>query len=86
MGLMMGSALSSMIYLARSADKFYREADEIEELAKKATTKDQIYDLWHNRLVPLKDKSFHRQTGARVNEIASMMKARHELLPEKSTN
>ena len=81
MGIMFGTMITGMMYLTRSADKFYREADEIEELAKKATTKDEIYDLWHTRLVPLKDKSFHRHTGARVNELATMMRTRHELLP-----
>jgi hypothetical protein len=83
MGIMFGSMLTGMLYLSRFADKFYREADEIEELAKKATTKEQIYDIWHTRLVALKDKSFHRNTGARVNELAVMMRARHELLPEE---
>jgi len=70
-----------MMYLSRAANKFYREADEIEELAKKATTKDEIYDLWHGRLVPLKSKSFHQHTNTRIKELAAMMQARHELLP-----
>ncbi len=83
MGVMFGSILTGIIYLTRAADKFYREADEIEELAKKATTKEQIYDIWHTRLVTLKDKSFHRHTGTRIAEIAAMMRARHELLPEE---
>jgi uncharacterized membrane protein (DUF485 family) len=81
MGIMFGTMITGVMYLTRAADKFYREADEIEELAKKATTKNEIYDLWHGRLVPLKDKSFHRHTGVRVRELAAMMQARHELLP-----
>jgi hypothetical protein len=83
MCLILNSAITTLIYLLRSAYKFNIEANEIEQLAKKATNKEEIYDIWHNRLTSLVDKSFHHTTHSRLRELAVMMRTRYELLPKK---
>lgn len=85
MGLVFGGVLTSMMYLSRVANDFFREADKIEELAKKATNKKQIRELWNTRLMPLQKKNFHRQTGQRLKELSVLMNTRYEFLPEIET-
>lgn len=82
MGFVFGSTLTGMMYLSRVANTFFREADKIEELTKKATNKKQIIELWNTRFIPLQEKSFHRQTGQRLKELSILMNTRYEFLPE----
>jgi len=70
-----GGMFASIIGLSRSAQAFYDQADELETFVREDGDKDKAIEM----LYALKDKSFHRQTGSRIREIAKMMEIKYKL-------
>jgi len=79
LGTVMGSLGTMLLSLGRYAQKFYREADMIEQLVKTANTKEELEHIWANEFKALANKSFHQQTGSRLLEIKTIIKTKYEI-------
>lgn len=64
-----------MYFLAKSANKFFRTADEIEGWIKSGEPKEKVIEA----LFTLRKDSFHRQTGSRLNELAKMAEIKYNI-------
>lgn len=58
-----------------AANKFFREADRIEEMIRENKPMPEVL----LSLYALKDKSFHRSTGSRLNELAKMAEIKYHI-------
>ena len=84
MGFVLGTVITGIVFLMRGVNTFFRKAELVEELVNNAKTKEEIVEIQNDEFKKLRDLSFHQQTGARLREIYSVMKARYELLPNKN--
>lgn len=66
---------TGMIRLAKSANKFFRRADEIEEWIRLNESKEKVIEA----LFMLKEESFHKHTGNRLNELAKMAEIKYNI-------
>jgi flagellin-specific chaperone FliS len=70
------SGVSYAVYqVTKSADIFHRLADTLEEDIR--TKDDSTTQL--GKLYDLHQKSFHRNTGSRVRELAKMMEIKYDM-------
>jgi hypothetical protein len=79
-GTLMGSLMTMMVSVGRASQKFYREADMVEQLVKTANTKEELEHIWSNEFKTLANKSFHQQSGSRLLEIKTIIKTKYEML------
>ena len=82
--LLMSSVIAvlttSMTFVLRSLNTFYRKADAIEEKAKVAETISELQAIYANELKPLyKDAGFQQQ-GDRLRQIHQYMEGKHDIL------
>ena len=68
-----GLVILSFTWIIKSADKFYEKAREVEEMIKRGDDKKTVFDA----LVKLEEKSFHRNTSARIRELAKMFEIKY---------
>lgn len=76
----MSFAFWGMYWLMKQADKFFKEANSIEEKIKAGEPKDVVLPL----LYALAKKSFHRTTGERLTQLAKMSEVKYNVKILKS--
>ncbi len=76
LSLIISGMVTGLDYILRSLNSFYRAADEIEKLAREATTKRQLADIWNEKLIPLWKHAGFRKQGDRLREITRYMEGR----------
>lgn len=74
-GIIFIGACFSMFYLLQSADKFFKEAKELELMIRSNQPKEKVLE----KLYALKKKSFHRETGNRLRELALMAEIKYNI-------
>lgn len=71
--LMFSAIMPSMLGLVRTSDKFYRKADEIEEMITKGEDKKMVFE----KLIALDKEAFHRTMGGRMRELGKMFEIKY---------
>lgn len=74
-GLFFGLTITGLFWIGNQANIFFREADKIEEMIRDNKPQSDVIKF----LYELKDKSFHRQTGSRLNELAKMAEIKYNI-------
>lgn len=62
-------------WLFKQADKFFREAERIEELIKNGENAEEAFAA----LLKLNKDSFHRQTASRIRELGKMIEVKYNI-------
>ena len=85
LGAIMGVMFTSMIYLMRKAQQFYRDCNTLEDKVKAAKSREELGDLYFRDFTELRKRAFHDHMYSRLREIHTRMQAMVGFLPKTST-
>lgn len=75
-----------LYWIMSEANKFFREADALEVKAKAAKTKKELEDIYNKEFLPFRNKSFHRHTHERLNELNILIRTKYENMSSTVNN
>lgn len=80
-GIIVLGAIWSMYKIMTEAGKIYDTIRDIEQRANETNDISELENLW-TELAEASKQSFHRAIGARINEVAAVIKTKHKVLKE----
>jgi len=83
MGAIMGAMFTSMFYLMRKAQQFYRDCNTLEDKVKSAQTREELGELFQNEFKSLRERAFHQEMYSRLREIHTRMQTMVGFLPNQ---
>lgn len=73
----------SMILVARHSNRFWEEARNVQELAHKAKTTEELADIWNNQFLKLKKMSMGGPHIAEVARVGSIIRTAYRIYKER---
>ena len=84
-GLLFGLMLMLMVSMMRTAQKFYRDCNILEDKVKAAQSREEIGDLFFRDFIELRKRAFHDEMYSRLREIHTRMQTMVGFLPRQNT-
>ena len=84
--VIVGLVTCLFIWLTKIANTFFRKADDIEDKANNAQTREELEDIYNKEFLPLSKTSFHHQTRDRLNQLNVLIHTKHRYIVNHTTS